>query len=311
VRKDVHASLGDFTFPPAATPTRPAKTALTPLPLFRGTVVPHSSYRPLDAPLHYQSELIKLGTVAPHGRGTDVYCEHGLVPTQRTTGQGIAGPTGLVMRSGVVTVLTAAESQAAQQLPEHLVLDQVLVGNAIPLGLLLHLVISLRDFLSPLLGTAFPPSPQLPRPPTTTPSFCVLGNGTPSCFLEKLFKAKATPKRPPNRPTDTPPCPQGPTRSQLRPTQSISPQFSPGPLLPLPPTLQLSTPPLPRGYASLPQEGCDTVCNNRSGWMASLVLRCGDCCSNAGLTSNASAYTKPSQAYVPAAPALLSKHECG
>ena len=169
VRRDVHGRLGDFAFPQPVTPTRPAKTALTPLPLFHGTTLAGSLFKPLNEPLHYESGLIKLGSVAPHNRGTDVYSDQGLLPTQRTTGQGAAGATGLVMRGGVITVVTAAESQAAQQLPEDLVLTQELVGNAIPLGLVLHLGVALRDFVAPLLGTSFPT--VLPTStPTTEPS---------------------------------------------------------------------------------------------------------------------------------------------
>ena len=105
--------------------------------------------------MHYDSGLIKVGSVSPHMRGCTVWSDEGLLPTQKCVGQGPAGATGLVLREGVVTVVTPEESALAQQLPEEWVLEHTLtqeqVGNAVPLGLAFHLGVRLASYLHPLL----------------------------------------------------------------------------------------------------------------------------------------------------------------
>jgi hypothetical protein len=145
--------------------TRPAKTILAPLPTFEGERFPLRDYRPCE-PVHYESGLIKVGSVHPHqGRGCTVWSPEGLLPAQRCVGQGPAGATGLVLREGVPTRVTIKESMVAQQLPERMLQDhtimQRMVGNAVPTGIVFHLGKALISYAAPLL-----PSSALSPPPT-------------------------------------------------------------------------------------------------------------------------------------------------
>ena len=152
-RCDVHSELGEFVLPSPVTVTRPAATVLAPLFKYEGERFPSSQFKACS-PVHYESGLIKVGSVEPHSRGTTVWSADGLLPTQRCSGQGPAGATGLVLREGVVTRVTPQESAMAQQLPDRLFddydIDQVQVGNAIPMGLAFHLGKAIGDYLRPL-----------------------------------------------------------------------------------------------------------------------------------------------------------------
>ena len=173
VRADEHGRLGDFNFPAAVTELRPAKSVLTPLPCFDGERIPMSQYTPLPAPLHYDSGLIKVGSVAPHGRGCTVWSDEGLLPTQRCVGDGPAGATGLVLRGGVVTKVTKVESALVQQLPDALCQDETLtqeqIGNAVPLMLCHHLGLAISNYLCPG-GCAAASAPTPTSAPTAEPT---------------------------------------------------------------------------------------------------------------------------------------------
>jgi site-specific DNA-cytosine methylase len=153
IRCDVQAELGTFVMPSPVTATRPASTVLAPLFKYEGKRFPASDFTACT-PIHYDSGLIKVGSVAPHARGSTVWSSAGLLPTQRCSGQGPAGSTGLVLREGVVTEVTPQESAMAQQLPDRLFFDhdlsQVQVGNAIPMGIAFHLGKTIGDYLRPL-----------------------------------------------------------------------------------------------------------------------------------------------------------------
>ena len=178
VRSDVQRCCGDFSFPSMVTGLRPAKTVLAPLIKYEGKRFSAGDFVRCD-PLHYDSGLIKVGSVVPHGRGCTVWSEEGLLPTQRCVGQGPAGASGLVLREGVVTEVTLEESALAQQLPEEWVLEHGLtqeqVGNAVPLGLAFHLGVKVASYLHPMLasreeggGGAASPQRCAPLSPTTT-----------------------------------------------------------------------------------------------------------------------------------------------
>ena len=113
VRTDVRRSCGDFEFPAPVSGLRPAKTILAPLFKYDGKRFAAGEFLACD-PVHYDSGLIKVGSVAPHQRGCTVWSDEGLLPTQKCVGQGPAGATGLVLREGVVTVVTPEESALAQ-----------------------------------------------------------------------------------------------------------------------------------------------------------------------------------------------------
>jgi site-specific DNA-cytosine methylase len=154
VRNDVRRRCGEFCFPSPATGQRPAKTTLVPLVKYEGERFASADFVRCD-PVHYDSGLIKAGSVAPHTRGCTVWSEEGLLPTQRCVGQGPAGAAGLVLREGVLTEVALEESALAQQLPEDWVLEHRLtqeqVGNAVPLGLTFHLGVKVVSYLRPLL----------------------------------------------------------------------------------------------------------------------------------------------------------------
>jgi site-specific DNA-cytosine methylase len=115
VRNDVRRRCGEFCFPTPVTGQRPAKTILAPLVKYEGERFASADFVRCD-PVHYDSGLIKVGSVAPHTRGCTVWSEEGLLPTQRCVGQGPAGAAGLVLREGVVTEVALEESALAQQL---------------------------------------------------------------------------------------------------------------------------------------------------------------------------------------------------
>ena len=154
VRSDLSRLLGDFCFPSPVTGIRPASTVLDPLFKYEGERYGPSSFVRCE-PVHYDSGLIKVGSVHPHGRGCTVWDSKGLLPTQRCVGQGPAGATGLVLREGVVTQVTLEESALAQQMPEDwaadLQLTQEQIGNAVPLGIAYHLGVAIADYLRPHL----------------------------------------------------------------------------------------------------------------------------------------------------------------
>jgi hypothetical protein len=106
-------------------------------------------------PVVCSSGLIKVGSVCPYSRGCTVWGADGLLPTQRCIGQGPAGATGLVLREGVVTGVSVAESALAQQMPGDWVADlqlrQEQIGNAVPLGLAFHVGPSIAAYLRPHL----------------------------------------------------------------------------------------------------------------------------------------------------------------
>ena len=159
-RGDVHRARGDFEFPRPVSAERPAKTILAPLPTFEGERFPLRDFRPCE-PVHYESGLIKVGSVHPHHRrGCTVWSPEGLLPAQRCVGQGPAGATGLVLREGVPTRVTIEESMVAQQLPERMLQDhsitQRMVGNAVPTGIVFHLGKALISYAGPFLRSVSP-----------------------------------------------------------------------------------------------------------------------------------------------------------
>jgi hypothetical protein len=80
VRSDLHHDLGPFSFPPPVTGLRPARTVLAPLFKHEGKWFDSTSFVRCD-PVVCSSELIKVGSVYPHGRGCTVWDADGLLPT--------------------------------------------------------------------------------------------------------------------------------------------------------------------------------------------------------------------------------------